>query len=477
MVETAHPIPAARVELQPGFRQREALREDAWPHTTRFLPWALAGFVVMLWLVPFQDVRLPVTLPVDAKLDRFVLAGVALVWLAALFAGGPDAPRLRRSPVNVALAAFVTLAFVSVLLNVDALVNVGDFSLAFKKLALLVAYAMLFYVASTSLRAAEIGPFCTLTVVLASLTAIGTVWEYRMGANLFYDLTAKVLPPGFALFPETADPKFARPNITGPTQHGLAVTTMLSLALPFAAVGIVRARELWPRIGYIAATAIILAGTTATLRKTALIMPLAALLVLLLYRRRDMLRLAPLGVVLVFAIQVLSPGALASIRGQLDPSRLSGSDSTQGRTADYVAVAPDVKTHLATGRGYGTYDAHKYRLLDNQYLVTLIETGILGTAAYVGIVLAAFLASHALIRSGDPSRAPPALAAAAAAGAFFVCNALFDTLAYPQVAYLFLFVVALPVVAGAGRRPGDPEPARRPWLRAARPRILRSARN
>jgi len=39
------------------------------------LPWGLAGFLVMLWLLPFDSVDLPIPLPLDAKLDRPLLLG------------------------------------------------------------------------------------------------------------------------------------------------------------------------------------------------------------------------------------------------------------------------------------------------------------------------------------------------------------------------------------------------------------------
>jgi O-Antigen ligase len=438
--------------LMPASEHAE--RGDAWPHTTRALPWLLAGFLVMLFLVPIQDIRLPITLPVDAKLDRFVLGGIALVWLAALLAGGRGAPRTRRSIVNFAVISFAALAAASVLLNMQVLATSDDLTLAIKKLALLAAFLMLFYIASTSLRSADLRGFGLLIVGLASLTAVGTIWEYRMGTNLFYDITAKVLPPGFSLLPEAPDPEFGRPAVTGPTQHGLAVTTMLALTLPFAIVGIVQSRERRNKLAYATATALILAGTVATVRKTALIVPAASLIVLLAYWRREMLRLAPLGLVLVVVMQLLSPGALTSIRYELQAEKVTGG-STEGRTEDYDAIAPDVKTHLATGRGYGTYDSHKYRLLDNQYLVLLIEVGFLGIAAYLAIMLAVVLVGHRTIRSGDPSRAPPAVAAAAASAGFFVCNGLFDVLAFPQAPYLFFFVAALAVISSAPDSGGE----------------------
>jgi hypothetical protein len=150
---------------------------------------------------------------------------------------------------------------------------------------------------------------------------------------------------------------------------------------------------------------------------------------------------------LVLFIQLVTPGALATIRGQLIPSRLSSSLTVQDRTDDYDAVGPDVRKYIALGRGFGTYDSVKYRVLDNQYLGLLVETGFIGLGAYILVLLTVLCVAHPVIRSGDPIRGPPALAAAAGAVAFGVSNALFDVLAFPQAPYIFFFLAGLAAVS------------------------------
>jgi polysaccharide biosynthesis protein PslJ len=154
---------------------------------------------------------------------------------------------------------------------------------------------------------------------------------------------------------------------------------------------------------------------------------------------------------------VISPGALGSLRNQLMPGRFDTSNSTTGRTADYAAVQPDLGTHPVFGRGYGSYDPHKYRLIDNQYLGLAIETGGIGLAAYLLLLVAVIGVTWTARRSDDPARGPPALAASGAAVAMGVAAALFDVFAYPQVPYVFMFVAGLaavcssPAAAGSGR--------------------------
>ena len=88
-----------------------------WPRTTRVLPWMIAGFVAMLWLVPFNQIEVAASLPIDLKLDRLVLPFVFVLWVFALAAGGRHGPQLRFSGVHAGLAAFAAVACLSVVLD------------------------------------------------------------------------------------------------------------------------------------------------------------------------------------------------------------------------------------------------------------------------------------------------------------------------------------------------------------------------
>jgi O-antigen ligase len=222
---------------------------------------------------------------------------------------------------------------------------------------------------------------------------------------------------------------------------------MLAFALPFAVSGALAAKRRQAKVLYLLAAAIVFIGCIATLRKTAAIVPVAAILTLVAFRPREMLRLWPAGLLLLLLAPAMAPDAAGQVKSQL--SSISGQPSTEGRTADYDAVQPDFLAHRTIGRGYGTYDHEKYRLLDNEYLGLLIGTGIVGFATFVAMILGVVLIAVRPIRSRDPVRGPPALAAAAAAVAFGVVAALFDVMAFPQTPYLFFFVAAIAVVAAS----------------------------
>jgi O-antigen ligase len=450
---SARPDAAGRAPAgRPEDTLARARAEDGgmWPRTTRLLPWMLAAFVAMVWIVPFDSASLPVHLPFESKLDRVVILAIAFLWVAMLLIGGRTAPKLRRSPLNWAVGGFLCAAILSIVVNVDQLVNLDEFSLSIKKLALLLGY-VLFYVLVTSIvRPAEVPAFVSLTIGLGVITAIGTIVQYRSGTNPFFVWEAKVLGPvGITLDPQPAGDSFGRAAITGPTQHGLVDALMLTIAFSLCLTRLVEPTQ--RRRWLVAACAIlILAGAFATQRKTALVVPVAVVAAMVVMRPRQAVRLAPVGVVMLLAMPIVAPGALGSIRNQLFTSSVASSDSTTGRTADYAAVQPDLAAHPAFGRGYGSYDPHKYRIIDNQYIGLAIETGFVGVGAYLLLLLGVVAAARPALRSGDPRRAPPALAAACAAVALAVAAALFDCFAYPQVPYVFLFVGGLAVLCSAG---------------------------
>jgi O-antigen ligase/polysaccharide polymerase Wzy-like membrane protein len=441
-------------------RERTAVAAAAgdWPRTTRVLPWSIAGFLTMVFLVPFDVMTLPVHLPFNSTLDRGVVGAMVLIWLGAALVAGKFAPRFVRSPLNWAVGAFLGAAILSVVANAHRLMLLGEFQTSLKKIVLLVVFVAFYFLVASIVRPTEVRAFVLLVIGLSCITAVGTIIEYRTGLNVFFSWGSHLLPPGFSLAPQPENDPFGRANITGPTQHGLVDALMLTIGFALALTQLLAATERSARIKFALATAVILAGAFATGRKTGLVVPVFVVLAIVAMRPRQAIKLAPVGVVMVLAMPVISPGALGSLRNQLMPGSFDSSNSTQGRTADYAAVQPDLGTHPVVGRGYGSYDPHKYRLIDNQYLGLAIETGGVGVAAYLILLLAVIGVTRQARRSDDPARGPPALAAAAVAVAVGVAAALFDVYAYPQVPYVFMFVAGLAAVCSSSAAPGSGRP-------------------
>jgi O-antigen ligase len=430
---------------------------DEWPYTTRLLPWALAGFMAMLFLVPIDAITLPIHLPVNGTLDRPVVVALAMLWFASLaVVSGAARPRLKLGRVHVAVLLFLGVCLASVAVNGQALGDMDELTLVVKKLALLVSYAVFFFIVASVLRPREVPRFAALMVFLGVIVALGTIVEYRTHYNVFYTLWGKVLPVTAPNLLDQVD-SIGRLTVYGPTLQPLELAAMLAMVLPFAILGAIDAATRRRRVLYAIAVGLLLAGGVATARKTSLVVPAAAILVLLAYRPRQVLRLMlKLGLLLAVLVHF--------VINQLEPGHFNSALTTTDRTARYDAVTPDVLSHPLLGRGYESYDPQKYRILDNQYLDLLITVGLIGLVSYLAIFGAMMLAAHTTIRGPDPRRSSLALGAFATVASIAIASALFDVLSFPHVPYLLFFVGAMII---ALREPSPtPEPAR---LRVTRP--------
>ena len=295
------------------------------------MPWLIAGFLAMLWLVPFDAVDLPVQLPIDAKLDRIVLVAIAWFWFLMILASPRRRGGARPSLAALTIVGFLAVAVASVASNLETLSILGETDLATKKLALLASYALFFLIVATSIRVSELRSFTTLFIVLATAAAIGTVWEYRTGFNVFYEWFDALTPGFFSVGSPPPDSEWRGANNTGPTGHALAIATMLAIALPFAVVRLLEASEPREKLIYGGVTALLIAGNMATVRKTGAVVPAVALLTLLAFRPRAMLRILPIGLLIFVFVNVIAPGAMVSIKAQLVSSNFSQSGSTLAR--------------------------------------------------------------------------------------------------------------------------------------------------
>jgi O-antigen ligase len=434
-----------------------------WPRTTRPLPWALAGFMAMLWLLPFDSIDLPLGLPLEAKLDRPVLMLIVALWVLSLTILD-GAQRVRFTPIHHAFVGFVLIAILSLVYNAEVTVRLGEMELGVRKLALLISYLTLFVVVASGVRPSEVRAFMTFMCCLAVITALAVIWEYRYEYNVFFSWTHSILPVTIPAELGNSD-SIGRRSIIGPTIHPLAPAMMMACAMPYALISMYESRELRRKIIWGAAAGIMFAAALATQRKTSIVAPVAATAVLLAYRPRLVRQLIP-GLIGLFIIaHIFTPGALGGVGTQLLPQNMFGVASTVDRQSDYAAIEPDVINRPLLGRGYETYDQKKYRILDNQFLTTIIGTGIIGILSYIAIFVAIFLIAHRVARNGKSDRVGPALAIAAATAAMLVGSGLLDILALPQLPYLVCFFAGFAAVLA---RELDAETVRRP-ARYAKP--------
>jgi hypothetical protein len=322
--------------------------------------------------------------------------------------------------------------------------------LSIKKLALVFTYVALFFFVVDNVRASEVPRFVKLTLAMAAVAALATILEYRFKVNLFYTGARALLPPGVSL-PDGAVATGAdgRLDVTGPTRHGLAASTMFAMALPFAVVAIVGARRRLARAGYAVAVFLLVAGGLCTLRRAGVVLPVVGLLALTLVGGRSLLPAAAVAAAMMALVPIVAPDAARQVADALAGRNAAIGNSTAARTSDYSVIAPDIRHRTLVGRGLGSYSGNdRYIILDNAYLGLLVETGVIGVAAYAAMVAAAAMTALRVSRRALAGR-EILLATWASIIAFFVSGVLFDVVGFPHAPYFFFILAGFVAVCRA----------------------------
>jgi hypothetical protein len=152
-------------------------------------------------------------------------------------------------------------------------------------------------------------------------------------------------------------------------------------------------------------------------------------------------RIQSLGIVVLFALalRAAKPGLVGTILGLF--TNASGDSSVIHREEDLARSGFLVRQSLIFGRGFGTFIPSEFTAagqpvasLDNQYLGSLIETGILGLACLILLILIWFFtALSTRRRSRDPATRELALGLAGASLALGFGLYVFDVFAFATV--------------------------------------------
>ena len=223
---------------------------------------------------------------------------------------------------------------------------------------------------------------------------------------------------------------YARPSgtATHPIEFGVVLAMILPLALHYAFHDCQRGllRRWYP------VAAIGLAIPISVSRSAVLgVMVVLALLLPTWERTRRRFAYGAV-IVAVGAVYVAVPGLLGTFRNLFLGV---GSDSSAlSRTGSYDLALEFIARAPIFGRGFGTF-LPAYRILDDQFLLSTIETGIVGTLALVLLFLSGFLTARRVRRlSKDPPIRDLAQSLAASIAAGALSFATFDSLSFPMVA-------------------------------------------
>jgi polysaccharide biosynthesis protein PslJ len=221
---------------------------------------------------------------------------------------------------------------------------------------------------------------------------------------------------------------FNRPSATA--AHPLEFAAVLAMCLPlaihqarYARPGPERRRR-WAQVGLIGLTLPMTVSRTAILG-----LIVGGIVVLSAWPKRER-RLAYL---VTLAAAVVMEGVVHGLLGTIKGLFLSiGSDSSsQERTGAFTLAGPLISHHPWLGQGFGTFMPQILFYTDDQYLNTLIETGVLGLLALLALFAAGWsLARRTRRMTGDDEVRDLAQCLAASVAVAAVSFATFDALGF-----------------------------------------------
>jgi O-antigen ligase len=397
----------------------------------------LTVYVVLLFGIPASYVVAPLG-SVGAPAQVFALG--LLMWWLLRWLSRPLAPSGLAQPVRLMallVAATVVASYVAAMLR--PIVSVESRA-ADRGLLLVLSWLGLILIAGDEIGSLPaFGTLLRRLVTAGGLVALLGIVQFQTGQVLVDRLVIPGLSTHSDVGSLAARSGFARPSgtATHPIEFGVVLTMLLPLAL-HVALSETNRRPL-ARWFPIAAMAL---AVPISVSRSAVVCTIVALGVLVpaLPRRTRRVTYACTAVAMA-VVYVAVPGMLGALLKLF--TRVGTDDSAASRTNSYTLAEQFVQNSPLFGRGFRTF-LPEYRILDNQYLVTLIETGIVGLVALLGLLgTAMFLAWRVRRRSTDPHtrRLAQALLASTAAGAASL--ALFDGFSFPMAAGLLMLVLGL----------------------------------
>jgi O-Antigen ligase len=426
----------------------------------------LAGVVLVIFFIPIKRYTLPSQLPFNVEPYRLMIAFVAVAWITSLLID--KRVRLRSSGLERPILLFAFAALVSVAVNDSSIAAAGLTAEVVKALTFFTSFFILFYVIVSLVRtSAQLDRLIGLLVASGTLLAVSALVESRTEYNVFNHLGVALPfltfqdPTAVGLTSGTLD-RSGRLRVYASAEHPIELAAVLVMLIPLAFyLAKVSGRRRW----FLMAGVLGL-GALATVSRTGVIMMVVAGLVLFRLRPTDVKRFLPLLVPALCVLYFALPHTLGSFYSAFFPkSGLIADQSTiavgnnayaDGRLADIGPSFHEWAQKPLFGEGFGSRvvsrtDALRLgvvpaRLLDDQWLGSLLETGFVGICGLIWLFVRAIRRMTRIAREDDGPAGWLGAAIAASLLSFALGMLTFDALGFVQVTITFFLMLALSAV-------------------------------
>ena len=236
----------------------------------------------------------------------------------------------------------------------------------------------------------------TIVVTTTVVAGIGLL-QFFFGLDLAKHLALPGLHPVAPLNFILERSIFRRP--AGTTGHPIEFGVVMAMVLPIAVHYAFRAMDRGEpsRRYWVAVTMIGMSAMVSLSRSAILGLIVAGLVLLPTWPARRRIRAVIVVGVFTVCMRLVVPGLVGTLLSLF--THLSDDPSVQGRTDDYALVGRLFAERPILGRGFGTLLPARYGTLDNQYLGSLVETGLVGLIALTVLLFTGMFAARAARRA------------------------------------------------------------------------------
>jgi hypothetical protein len=452
----------------------------AWQRYLLAWPTLLAYILLVILFIPIRRFTIGGGLPVALEPYRLLILLVLLAWLLAVLVD----PRIRwrRTGFDGPIIAFAAVALLGVAANGGSITGSGLTGAVLKTASIFASFLLMtYFVTSIVTTRKQLDRIVALLVIGTTIVAVATLIEWRTSTNFFNNMDryipvlradpARVLP---------SDLRGGHVRAYASAEHPIADGALLVLMLPLTIYLYQRRRKPW----WLLCGALMVFGALATGSRTAAGMLAALLVVFLFMKRKETLKLLPMLVPLFVACQIAMPGTLGTFKSIIFPSGSSviaeqagGQGAGEGRVADLGPSLEQFKRKPFLGQGIGTRLTSpsdplvNARILDDQWLASLLEVGAFGVLALLWLYARAVRRLGRAARRDDTPFGWLLAGLGASLFAFAVGMLTYDAFSFIQVTFLsFIFIglgaTALRLAPASARPSLKVAPAARPLTRS-----------
>ena len=278
-----------------------------------------------------------------------------------------------------------------------------------------------------------------VTYLAAVVAGIGIV-QFIFGVDIASQIALPGLTPNgdLAAILDRSDFRRVAGTATHPIEYGVILAALFPIVLHYALndkdrSAIVR----WGMLGLVAFAIPLSISRSATLGLA------VALLIMFIswsgWRRFVFLLVTPLVLV---AMRAAVPGLLGTLKSLF--TGWSNDPSIQGRTDDYAVIGQYISQSPVFGTGFGTFLPTEFVILDNQFLGMLVETGVLGLVALLGLFVVGFACARGVVlRAADQRTRELGVALSASIATLGLSFLTFDGLGFPIAAGLSFLLIGI----------------------------------